>query len=186
MTQPTPPGPNPDPTKNVLDLVEAAVLRLDDLRNADGVRFDQDTKWQQREADLRAKHAAEMREAEAKRIDANRAADLAEARLSNERATTTATVLAATQAATAETLRALVANTERATSERISALERSSYEGHGKSAVADPMLADLVGEMKLMRSAATLTTGKGQGVAMSWQIIVVVVGLLVAAGAYFR
>ncbi len=126
-----------DPTKNVLDLVAAQALLT--TEKIDGLR---------READLRAGHASEMREAEAKRIDAILASNLAESRLSNERATTTATVLAASQAATAETLRTLVANTERATSERISALERSSYEGRGKGAGAGDLwkvLASVLG-----------------------------------------
>ena len=57
-----------DPSGNVLDLVDAATQRQDDLRNQ-AARYDRYIEK------LRDDHAKELREAEAARIDANRAFD---------------------------------------------------------------------------------------------------------------
>jgi len=87
-----------DPTKNVLGVVAAAVQRLDDLRDlADkGLR------------DLiqaNAAHAAELREAEAKRIDAIRAVDVGAVNRAAEVAAQQALTLSTQTQTMAETLR---------------------------------------------------------------------------------
>lgn len=114
-----------DPTKNVLDLVEAAVRRLDDLSK------------------LREQHAREMRQAEKERIDAIRAVDVAASQQQQKDAEVRATALANTVAATAEANRSQVAAaaTAAATSlaaalvpiqERLAELTRLQYEQQGQ------------------------------------------------------
>ncbi len=76
-----------DPTSNVLDLVEAAVKRQDDLRAADGRRIDEIMA-------LHVYYAERLAEAETKRLDAIRAVDTAAVQLANEKAASTAAVLA--------------------------------------------------------------------------------------------
>lgn len=106
----TAPGPgvdaagNPviDPTQNVLDLVEAAIKRQDDLREAEA-------KHARELADLRAAYDRELRQAESNRIDAIRAVDVGAVNRAAEVAATQATVLAAQLAATAEAARTQVA-----------------------------------------------------------------------------
>lgn len=126
-----------DPTRNVLDLVEAAVTRLDDLRMADRLRLEQVRSAdllrvndlrdaaRQRQNDLSAAenrrideqatlHAAfqeKLAQAETKRIDAIRAVDVAAVATASERAAQQANVLQTQVATSAETLRALVATT---------------------------------------------------------------------------
>jgi predicted PP-loop superfamily ATPase len=135
-----------DPTENVKltvaaatlrqdDLREAEVRRQDDLREAERVRVDQ-------QMTLRADYDAKLAVAEAKRIDAIRAVDVAAVAVANERATAQAAVLAAQVSQSAETLRTLVAATAQTVAQqlqtvstgigdRLSALEKSSYEGKG-------------------------------------------------------
>ena len=62
-------NPVVDPTKNVLDLVAAAIKRQDDLREAE-------SRHVREIAGLRAEYTAELRKAETARIDAIRAVDV--------------------------------------------------------------------------------------------------------------
>ncbi len=106
-------GATIDPTKNVLDLVEAAIRRVDDLRMAETRRIDEiiaaevlraaqlrteDSKRTEDMAELRAAHSTEilrlttshskeLMEAEAKRIDAIRIIDVAAVSTANDKAT---------------------------------------------------------------------------------------------------
>jgi hypothetical protein len=199
-------GPVIDPTKNVLSLVEAAVKRTDDIANArveyericralESKRLDDLRAAESRRVDellkLRAEFSDQLSAAESKRIDAIRAVDVTAVNTAADRASAAITALAATTASNAENLRNALnatattiatqtANTVSAITERISALEKSSYEGKGKQAVADPMLAELVQEMKSLREARSQTTGKSEGIGLSWGVIVVVVGGIIA------
>lgn len=171
-------GNRPDPTGNVLLLVEAAtqriddlmkvhILRLDDLRKAEILRVD-------RELLLRADYEGKLRDAEAKRIDAIRAVDVNAVAVASERAADQATVLANQVSASAETLRNLVASTAttQATvlaqittqlTDRLASLEKAQYEGTGKQAVSDPLMTKLVTEMQAMREASFEKVGGGRG-----------------------
>ena len=91
-----------DPTKNVLDLVTAAIARQDDLR-------DMADRHAQYVAELRAAYDARLREAETARIDAIRAVDVGAVQRAAEVALTQASTLATQVAVSAETLRAQVA-----------------------------------------------------------------------------
>jgi cobalamin biosynthesis Mg chelatase CobN len=106
------PGPGPgvdamgrpviDPTRNVLDLVAAAIQRQDDLRNMqEQCRGEIDA--------MRERYEGLLREAEAKRIDAIRAVDVGAVNRAAEVSATQAATLAAQVATSAETLRTQVA-----------------------------------------------------------------------------
>ncbi len=127
----------PDPTENVLKLVEAANIRQDDLREAETRRVNE-------QLVLRAYFDEKLREAEAKRIDAIRAVDVSAVAAASQRADNAASILATQVANTAETLRALVATTASANAttlssitttltERLALLEKSQYEKAGGS-----------------------------------------------------
>ncbi len=91
-----------DPTTNVLNLVESAIRRQDDLRAAADRHL--------REIlDLRATFNEQLREAESARIDAIRAVDVGAVNRAAEVSAQQATTLAAQVATSAETLRAVVA-----------------------------------------------------------------------------
>lgn len=91
-----------DPTENVRELVEAAIKRLDDMRDLEALHAKE-------LADLRASYDRELRQAESNRIDAIRAVDVGAVNRAAEVAATQATVLAAQLAATAEAARTQVA-----------------------------------------------------------------------------
>jgi hypothetical protein len=127
-----------DPTQNVLDLVEAAIRRQDDLRSAeqDHVREilqlrtqlgEQDSKCAGEIAELRAEasrrideirssHAQQLRDAEAARIDAIRSVDVEAVQRAAEVQATQASTLANQVAVSAETLRTQVAAAAQAAS----------------------------------------------------------------------
>jgi hypothetical protein len=87
-----------DPTKNVLQLVEAAIQRQDDLREAEAKHI--------RELDaMRDAHAKEIRESESARLDAIRSVDITAVQRAAEVAATQASTLAAQVTASAEALR---------------------------------------------------------------------------------
>jgi hypothetical protein len=199
-----------DPTKNVLDLVEAAIRRQDDLRNALDKLLQTEISAQEKISQLRYDHAqvlaaaqaarldgearirAEYNEklsiAEAKRIDAIRAVDVNAVTTASQRSDVQATALAnqvnqsaevlRNQATTnAEALRQLVATTAAtaaaaqqqqfaALSSRITTLEQVGAEGKGKTAYQDPVIQDLLREVRNLsqsRVGATATeTGRGE------------------------
>lgn len=84
-----------DPTQNVLDLVEAAIKRQDDLRESEAAHVREIVA-------LRADYDRELRRAESDRINAIRAVDVGAVNRAAEVAATQATVLAAQLQATAE------------------------------------------------------------------------------------
>jgi len=167
-----------DPTKNVLQLVEAAVKRIDDLQKAESRRLEDLRISEIKRVDelmaLRCIYEDKLTVAEAKRIDAIRAVDVAAVSTATERATVQAQMLAAQVSTSAETLRALVASTaaaaatqqaqiQSALTERIAALEKSLYLGAGKQEVVDPMMANLVDEIKKLKTLRDEDIGKAKG-----------------------
>ena len=162
-------GPVIDPTTNVIALTDAANLRQDDLRKAEARRVDELRTAESRRVDeqaaLRARYEEKLSVAEAKRIDAIRAVDVNAVAVASQRQADQATVLANQVVQSAEALRALVATTAAAQqqasqqitgalSDRITQLEKSSYEGAGKQAVADPAMTQLVNEVKALRGTS--------------------------------
>lgn len=144
--------------------------RQDDLRGASDRLSTIKHQHLKEMAELRSAHSRELNEAETKRIDAIRSVDVGAVAIATERATAAATVLANQVTQSAETLRALVATTATASqqqssasftqlSDRITLLERGSYEGVGKSAVADPAMARMVAALEKLQ----LGDAKGQG-----------------------
>jgi hypothetical protein len=204
-----------DPTINVQNLLAAAILRVNDLAAAEKERINERTAAdmlrldQLREAEtrrvnesiasegrrineqmaLREHYEEELRLAEAKRIDANRAGDAAAVATANERATQQAAVLASQMATMVENTRALVDANAAASSqqlqsaitamnERLQNLEKMGWEGAGKEKYSDPALVNLVEQVRLLTSGAATNSGKGMGANALWGYIVGGIGLL--------
>lgn len=172
-------GGNPviDPTLNVRDLVTASERRLDDLAAAAEKLSSVKHEHARELIALNATHAQELREAETKRLDAIRAVD-----------TAAAAMLASQVASSASTLRDLVATTADAAAkaaagiynplaDRVAQLERTSYEGSGKSAVADPMMARMVDAVEALRSNMSEGQGRGAGMEKLWGWIIAAVAI---------
>lgn len=127
-----------DPTQNVLDLVQAAIQRQDDLRaaEAEGLR---------REVELRADYDEKLRRAETARIDAIRAVDVGAVNRAAEVSAAQALTLATQVATSAETLRTQVAAAAQASTVALAAalepiqkdiaeLRKTQYEQAGQKA----------------------------------------------------
>lgn len=186
-----------DPTENVKALSEAANKRQDDLRNASDRLHISETRRLEAEvehvkelAQIREAHAKEMRAAEGGRLDSIRQVDVTAVKTEADRALAAIQTLAATTATNAENLRNALNTTAttiaKSTSdtvsqitERIAALEKSSYEGLGKQRIADPMMVEVMAEMKLMRGT------KSEGIDKTWGIIAVVVTLVISGAIAF-
>lgn len=115
-------GPVVDPTQNVLDLVNAAIERQDDLRDADQKLARAEAEHLREIADLRAAHATEMRKAEADRIDAIRAVDVDAVRRTADVVASGAIALQQQVLATAEAARVALAAYQQSATESQSAL----------------------------------------------------------------
>lgn len=176
-------NPVVDPTENVIALTEAANKRQDDLRGAQDKYVEARIKHVEQIGQIRAKHSKEMRKLESDRLNAIRQVDVTAVKTEADRALQAIQALAATTAINAETLRTALTNTAatiaKQTSdtvgqliERIAALEKSSYEGVGKSRVADPQLAQFMIDMKGLVSSQRRGEGKaeGAGSAINWVI----------------
>ena len=129
-----------DPTYNVLQLVEAAVKRLDDLSSIRADCTHEVIALNKEILSLHIAYSEKLSLAESKRIDAIRAVDVGAVAIANERAVGQATVLANQLTASADILRTLVTTTATTTQtqvinpliDRIALLEKSQYEGKGK------------------------------------------------------
>jgi len=131
-----------DPTENVKDLSRADVRRQDDLRTANNKLVKAELRHLKETAELRAAHTREMRESEAKRLDAIRQIDVAARTAEADRAIRAIDALATTTKNEADKIRGQLDTTAitlaKQTSEqfdgvnrRIAELERTSYKGEG-------------------------------------------------------
>jgi hypothetical protein len=159
-----------------MDLVEQAIKRQDDLRQAENHATVEQFSHIQEVLALRADFAKEIRQLETDRVNAVRQIDVAAVKTEAERVLAAVQTLAAQTASDRETLRTQSAATVGQLIERIAALEKSSYEGKGKEAVSDPMLAKMVVAIDNLRADMTRSTGKGEGYEKVWGWIVGAIG----------
>jgi hypothetical protein len=183
-------GPVFDPTKNVLDLVDAAIGRVDDMAELRAELQDVKSLHLRELGQLRAVHQRELDQAEASRLNSIRQVDREEVTKTAAANQAAITTLATSTATLAETLRTQVATTASAAearqsastaemTKRLSALELSASASMGKQTVADPQLERLnVLVEQLARSQAT-GTGKSEGLGMAWVVMLGVVSLIV-------
>lgn len=149
---------------------------------------------------LRAEHAKEISALESNRLNAIRQVDVLAASTQVDRAQAAIQALAAVTASNAENLRNALTTTATtvatqltttvgAINERIGSLEKTAYTGMGRSALADPQIADLVIEMKKLTTGDNRREGKDQGISMTGAVILGAVtfvgGLVGIAGVLF-
>lgn len=185
----------PDPTPNVLDLVEAANKRQDDLRLMSKEVFNTHILYLEKLADQherfddkiheKEEHIANMRESFQDRL-ANKEAGLRDsfrkfdtevgdkAAAAAQQAIAT---LATVTSTTAEALRNQVAATERALEsrrasdnaevvKRLTELERLSSEGKGKGSIADRQFEQLLIAVEALGKAQDARGGEEKGISM--------------------
>jgi hypothetical protein len=108
-----------DPTQNVLDLVQAAIQRQDDLREADGKTLQAESVHLRELMALRADYEDRLRKAESRRIDAIRAVDVDAVRRATEVAELRAATLQAQVQAAAEAMRTTQASASQSAAEAL-------------------------------------------------------------------
>jgi hypothetical protein len=184
---------NPDPTRNVLDLVETAVNRVDDLRDAETKRIDEKFKDNKEHIteimNLRADYEEKLREAEKGRLDSIRIVDINAVNTASSKAADQALVLAKQVTESAETLRKLVADTALSTAntltqiitpitDRLSLLEKAQYTVAGKEGVTDPIFNKLIEKIDSLFTAQNKSAGKSQGLNSAWLYLIGGAGLV--------
>jgi hypothetical protein len=159
-------GPVVDPTANVLNLVEAAVERLDDLRNQEAAHVREILA-------LRSHYMEELREAESARIDAIRRVDVEAVQRAAQVQATQATALADQVAAAAEAMRTQVA-------------AAATGSATALSAALDPIKTDIADLRRAQYEAAgqktqvVETQAGGRNIALWIALVVSILGLGVA------
>lgn len=178
-------NPAIDPTANVIALTDAAVHRQDDLRAAHERFVNAALEHAEHVAVIRSAHtreliqlradfAKELAALESSRLNAIRQVDVIAVNTAADRAAAAIQALAATTAANAENVRTALTNTATtiatqtastvtAITERLAALEKSSYEGKGRQAYADPAMAELLLEVKALRTTSSTNSGTKSG-----------------------
>jgi len=189
----SPGAPVIDPTFNVLQLVKAAMKRQDDLRKADRRDFKGKLKAERRRINeqlrLRAKYDRWLIKAEAGRIDAIRTVDVNYASANASKIAAQVEVSAHQVSSTAETLRTLVTTTANALAEqhrqisepllqRVAQLEKAQYEGAGKERVIDPLVNQVLLEVKALREGDKARKGQSMGLAQALGWIVAAITIL--------
>lgn len=166
------PGAAPviDPTKNVLDLVLAAVTRLNDLRAAEILRQDQlRDALDKRITDMEAQRIRYEERIEALKADADR-------RL--------AANLQAQADKSALLLSSQVDKLGTAFADRLAVVEKNQYVGAGTSAARDPAIAEAMKEMaatiSALRRSGDEGSGRSEGQTALWAGIASGISLLVA------
>lgn len=174
-----------DPSKNVLDLVDAAVRRLDDLHNAEAV-------WVERLRNSDLVRLDQLRAAEIRRVDelmelntefSDKMAKALDA--ANEKAAQRASVLAQHQAVaaslasqTATQFTEQIRSLDKALTDRLMSLERAQYESKGRSALSDPLLEQLAVQMRQIAAGQLTTQGQKEGLSTAGVMLAGGVGLI--------
>lgn len=151
----------PDPTKNVLALVKEANKRTDDLMLAHQRSMDRELYWMDKYSDMRFTYEEKLVQKQSARHDANE--ELIRIMINQ----------------VADTVKE---STDR-TVERVSALELSYSQNQGKSSLTDPMMTEMLGEMKSMRNDLSNKQGNSTGMHVIIAYIFAGVGILVAIAA---
>jgi hypothetical protein len=174
-----------DPTANVLDLVDAAVKRQDDLRGASERYVEARLQHLEDMASLRAEHAKEIRDLDTKRLDATRAVDISAGATEAKRSLDAIQTLATQTLNTASTIATSNAEIVTAMTARIAALEKSSYEGAGKDAGPSAQTKEIIAAISALALKDSSRTGGGEGIRQLMGYIITAASLALAAAAFF-
>jgi hypothetical protein len=155
-----------DPTKNVLDLVEAAVKRIDDLMIATSDRMEA------RFTSIKEQISSESEKSSALR----RQQEFYETRIETLQVDHQKQIAAIIGAQTDKSA-VLLSQTVDRTNERLAAVEKNQYVVGGQSSVRDPAMADAVRELSGVVRGLSSTGDKSEG---RWAVIAA--GIALVAG----
>lgn len=183
-----------DPTANVIALVEANAKAAEKLREADTKYNDSQHKHLKEIGTLRAEHAELLRASDLESATKTRQVDVLAAAASAATLATAVQTLATNTDRNAETIRnqlnadraalaKLVSDTAvnvstqndslfKVVNTQIAELQKSQYQGVGKSSVADPMMAEFITEVRALAKSRATDTGQRQGMSDSGKLLV--------------
>ncbi len=178
-----------DPTENVKALSEAANKRQDDLRDTMAAltkarvdALDASIRMSEQHARdinaLRDTHNVEIHASEQERLRTIREIDVAA--LNNLSNTVSSGFESLRNSLSATASRIEAANTERANSisDRVTQLERTSYEGKGREAISEPMMNSFMGEVKKLNE-------KSAGISMTWALVIGAAAIIASVSGIF-
>lgn len=180
-----------DPTENVIALIQAESKRQDDLRDLNNKYLEARIKCLEETLVRQDQHAKEIRELETSRINAVRQVDVLAGQTTAAQANVAIQTLASTTLATAESLRNTMTTTAQTLaagsaaamaelSKRVGGLEQAIAVGAGKQLVADPMMTELLTEVKSLRQGGARGVGREEGSARTTAFLFALGALLVA------
>lgn len=161
-------SPFSDPSYNVIQLVNSEIKHLHEV-----IALNKEiTNLHVTYGDKLRLSDEKLSLAESKRIDAIRSVDIGNVAIASEKTAQQAVVLADQLTKNAEQLRNLVLTTAAQQQEqviaplmeRVRGLENAQYEGIGKGRVADPIMSELLTEVKSLRETRSVNTGKSLGI----------------------
>jgi hypothetical protein len=150
-----------DPTKNVLNLVEREIKRLDDMSDLRAQLVDEKIMRMDQVATLRAEHAKEIRESESNRLNAIRQEDVLNASTAAERAGEAIRTLATQTAANQEANRNAVTASASALASQLTSLFAESNK-----------------RLSAVELALSAGAGKGAGLAQGWIVLLGAIGAI--------
>ncbi len=162
-------GPTIDPTKNVIDLVLAAIKRIDDLSAAQA-RLEE----AHRQSD--AKYQDALREAETRRVN-----ELAAQKQAFD--SELARGIRANQDSSALLLAGQVRELKTDTSDRIGKLEVFANEQRGRSSATDPASVQLANDVSRLKTTMENNSGQWSGASNLWMLLIGLAGLIFGVGA---
>ncbi len=153
-----------DPTYNVLQLVNAAVERINDVSFLKAENIKEIVALNKQIMDLHVAYEEKLSVAESKRIDAIRAVDVQAVALANERAVGQASILANQVTQSADNLRNLVTSTA--------------------DNLRTQVISPLIDRIALLEKAQYENKGTGQGKEQGGKNIIAVIGVIVRIAGF--
>lgn len=188
-----------DPTKNVLDLVQGEVRRIDDIAYLRDTNIKEILK-------IRDEHSKQLNDKESSRLDSIRQVDVLNQAAAAKSALDAIQALASTTTTNADNIRnalnstasqmakqttdlaSTIAAQTQATADamtvRIAALEKSSAEGIGKGRVIDPQLESLIVKVNNIADTQNTKQGSGEGMKNLWSLIIGGVLFLIGVASF--
>lgn len=196
-----------DPSQNVIALVEANAKSAAALREADIKYNDVQNAHVKEISGLRAAHQEVLRTSDLDRLAQTRQVDVLAGSASAAALATAVTTLASTADRNADALRNLVNATAQTMAKqqsdqaatlsaatdslvkdinaRIAELQKSQYQGAGKSSIAEPMMADVMAEMRALVKGHNVGAGQREGMSDSAKLLIGALAVVTALmGAY--
>jgi hypothetical protein len=173
-----------DPTRNVLDLVEAAVKRIDDVFAVQISKIEALAELRAQHvkevAEIREKHNSELNNKEASRLDSIRQIDQSNQTAQAKVALDAIQANAKQVTDLATSVASSIATTFDGLAKRTAALELSSAEGIGKTRVKDPQIEMFINKVDSLLTSRSEKQGSSDQSKAIYGYVVGIIGIGIA------